>query len=102
MAATSCPTCKSTRTSRSRSCRARRSWWSRSRTPHQRDREKIADYARAGVSEYWIVDVISEVVVVHRDPDGDVYATVTEHRGAVLQPLLDAPPLALGALFGRA
>jgi Uma2 family endonuclease len=71
-------------------------------TSHQRDREKIADYARAGVPEYWIVDVISEIVVVHRDPVGEAYATVTEHRDGELQPLLDAPPLALRALFGRA
>ena len=45
--------------------------------------------------------MISEVVVVHRDLTGDAYATVTEHRDGELQPLLDVPPLALGALFGR-
>lgn len=68
---------------------------------HRRDREKAATYARAGVAEYWIVDVVDEVIVVHRDPSGEAYATVSEHRDGVLRPLLDAPPLTLDALFGR-
>jgi len=70
-------------------------------TSLQRDREKAADYARAGVAEYWIVDVVGETVIVHRDPSGDTYATVSEHRDGELQPLLEAPPLALDALFCR-
>ena len=68
---------------------------------HRRDREKIASYARAGVPEYWIVDVVDELVVVHRDPIQSVYETVTEHRDGTLQPLLDVPPLTLDTLFAR-
>lgn len=68
---------------------------------HRRDREKVGTYARAGVAEYWIVDVIDELVVVHRGPVGEAFATVTEHRDGTLQPLLSAPPLTLAALFGR-
>ncbi|MDQ3632578.1 MAG: Uma2 family endonuclease, partial [Actinomycetota bacterium] len=49
-------------------------------TSQRRDREKIADYARAGVPEYWIVDVVDELVVVHRGPSGEAYATISEHR----------------------
>ena len=46
-----------------------------------RDRAiKLPIYAGAGVPEYWIVDLTREVVIVHRDPDGDAYTTVTEHR----------------------
>ncbi|WP_354699798.1 hypothetical protein DSM112329_00055 [Paraconexibacter sp. AEG42_29] len=37
-------------------------------------------YARAGIPEYWVLDLEGERLVVHRDPvDGD-YATVTNHR----------------------
>jgi Uma2 family endonuclease len=68
---------------------------------HRRDREKVAVYARADVPEYWIVDVLEELVIVHRDPSGGAYATVTEHREGMLQPSLAAPPLALDALFDR-
>lgn len=68
---------------------------------HARDREKAATYARASVREYWIVDVVAEVVLVHRGPAGDRYATVTEHRDGELEPMLRAAPVALDALFGR-
>lgn len=66
-----------------------------------RDRAKAARYAGAGIPDYWIVDVIAEVVIVHRDPSGENYATITEHRDGTIQPLLPAPPLALAELFGR-
>jgi Uma2 family endonuclease len=36
-------------------------------------------YARAGVPEYWIVNLDKHVVEVHRAPDGDRYARVTTH-----------------------
>jgi Uma2 family endonuclease len=70
-------------------------------TSLSRDRAKAARYARAGIPDYWIVDVVGEVVIVHRDPSGEEYATVTEHRDGTVQPLLPAPPLALDELFGR-
>jgi len=70
-------------------------------TSLKRDHAKAARYARAGIADYWIVDVVAELVILHRDPSGDAYATVTEHRGGTIQPLLPAPPLALDALFGR-
>jgi Uma2 family endonuclease len=36
-------------------------------------------YARAGVGEYWVVDVPNREVVVHRDPRPDGYATLECH-----------------------
>uniref|UniRef100_UPI0035CC5B3E Uma2 family endonuclease n=1 Tax=uncultured Sphingomonas sp. TaxID=158754 RepID=UPI0035CC5B3E len=35
--------------------------------------EKLADYARAGVPEYWVADVDAQVMHVMRSPDGDRY-----------------------------
>ncbi|MBT9582632.1 Uma2 family endonuclease [bacterium] len=35
--------------------------------------EKLKLYARAGIPEYWIVNVRDRVVEVHRDPQGDDY-----------------------------
>jgi Uma2 family endonuclease len=67
---------------------------------HARDREKAAIYAERGVPEYWIVDVIDRIVVVHREPADAGYASVTEHQTGVIVPLIDAPPLALSTLFG--
>jgi Uma2 family endonuclease len=67
----------------------------------RRDREKALDYARAGVAEYWIVDLDAGAVVVHRDPAGDAYATTTEHRDGTVQPLLGVPVVELDALLGR-
>lgn len=35
---------------------------------------KLAAYARAGIAEYWILDVLGEALEVHRRPDGNGYA----------------------------
>lgn len=42
---------------------------------------KAALYARAGVSEYWIVNLIDRRLEVHRDPQPDgVYSAITSHE----------------------
>ena len=66
-----------------------------------RDHAKAARYAAAGIADYWIVDVVNEVVIVHREPAGETYGSITEHRSGTVQPLLATPPLALDELFGR-
>lgn len=46
---------------------------------------KLALYARAGIPEYWIVDLNGERVEVCRQPHGDEYLQRTVHlRGATL------------------
>ena len=34
-------------------------------------------YARAGIRQFWIVDLITDCVLVHRKPSGDAYESVT-------------------------
>jgi Uma2 family endonuclease len=43
---------------------------------------KASVYARAGVPEYWVVDVSDRTIEVFRAPDGERYATATLHRGS--------------------
>lgn len=49
---------------------------------------KLPIYAKHGVAEYWIADLDREVVVVHRDPQGQAYKSVEEFvRDAAIAPL---------------
>ncbi len=43
---------------------------------------KRALYARAGIAEYWVLDLVRRTAVVNRDPRGDVYASVQEYGAA--------------------
>jgi Uma2 family endonuclease len=54
--------------------------------------EKLEIYAEAGISEYWIVNLIDEQIEVYRDPQGRSYQEHSIHRGDV-----DVHPLALPA-----
>lgn len=42
---------------------------------------KAAIYAAGGIPEYWVLDLDARRLVVHRDPAGERYATVTAHTG---------------------
>ena len=56
---------------------------------------KAALYARAGIVEYWVLDLAGRRLVVHRDPRDGRYGSVTaysEQEGA-------APVLAPDAVF---
>ena len=39
---------------------------------------KAALYARAGVPEYWVVDLTRRVLVIHRHPDGEAYRQIEQ------------------------
>jgi Uma2 family endonuclease len=42
--------------------------------------KKLAIYAKAGVKEYWVVDVPHAVIEVHREPRGDGYDSLQTFR----------------------
>jgi Uma2 family endonuclease len=55
------------------------------------DRGKATLYARAGVPEYWIVDVNRRQLIVHRDPQSDRYGRITIAFETETVSLLAAP-----------
>jgi Uma2 family endonuclease len=57
---------------------------------------KLALYARAGIPEYWIVNLIDRVIEVYRDPAGDTYSSKTtlkagDHVSPASRPDSDIP-----------
>jgi Uma2 family endonuclease len=58
-------------------------------------------YARAGIGEYWIVDLTTDTVLLHREPDGDGYRGVTPVKPpAVLEVrALTGVAIPAGAIF---
>ena len=71
-------------------------------TTHRRDRQKAGEYARAGVPEYWMVDLVEREIVVHRDPLDGVYATIGRHRDGDLDVPGGGTPVDVGALLAAA
>jgi len=41
---------------------------------------KAALYARASIADYWVLDVPGRRLIVHRDPQGDRYGSVTAYN----------------------
>jgi Uma2 family endonuclease len=66
---------------------------------------KTGVYARAGVAEYWVVDVDGRRVICHRDPLADgFYRDVTEigADGRLVAASVELPALHVDALFAAA
>lgn len=40
---------------------------------------KVELYAQHGVRDYWVVDINTDTVIVHRNPVGGVYRDITRH-----------------------
>jgi len=56
-------------------------------------------YAAASIPDYWVIDLVHRKLVVHREPAGDDYATVTTFSpGDAVAPLgLPVPPFDVAA-----
>lgn len=55
---------------------------------HRLDRRKIRVYAKSGVPEAWMVDLVKDCIIVHRDPSPEGYRNVTiAQRGESIAPV---------------
>lgn len=71
-------------------------------TSLRHDRKKGRTYAKAGIQDYWLLNLTRNVLEVYRDPVGDAYCTRRIlRRGERIAPLarLDAP-IAVDDLLG--
>lgn len=70
-------------------------------TSLRRETAKALRYARAGVGEYWIVDVAAREVRVHQEPSPQGYRRVAVHGDrALLSPPADAPAVDVKEMLG--
>ena len=56
---------------------------------------KASLYARAGIVEYWVMDVATQRIVVHRAPEGGLYSQITVYGDSEFVAPLAAPDKAL-------
>ena len=70
-------------------------------TTHRHEARKAQRYARAGVDEYWLVDLPGRAVTVHSGPSPDGYEQATRHGdGDRVGTPAGAPMVDIGALLG--
>ena len=64
---------------------------------------KAAIYARAGIAEYWVLDVSGRRLIAHRNPGSGVYGSVEVYSETEVIALLAAPRADFrpGDAFGR-
>ncbi|MGI8731283.1 MAG: Uma2 family endonuclease [Solirubrobacteraceae bacterium] len=71
-------------------------------TSRARDLGKATAYAACGVTEYWVVDIDRDDVLVHREPHNGAYEVLERFvPGDVITALIDLPPVDVSSLLGR-
>lgn len=48
---------------------------------------KAVLYAAAAIRDYWVVDLVHDEIVVHREPAGTSFGSMTRHRDGVVRAL---------------
>ena len=51
-------------------------------------REKSQTYARNGIPEYWIIDLVNNKLIVQTNPEGNSYTQFTEYTKGEVSPLV--------------
>jgi Uma2 family endonuclease len=49
--------------------------------------EKNTIYARNGIVEYWVIDLVNKKLIVHTEPKSDNYKKVTQYTKGTISPL---------------
>jgi Uma2 family endonuclease len=58
---------------------------------------KAALYARAKAPEYWIVDLTTDEILVHRNPKAGAYTAIERRRGEDLLQIAALPAITMTA-----
>ena len=57
------------------------------RTLKQDLEQKIITYARNGIPEYWVIDLVNKKLVVHTQVQNNSYAQIVEYQQGTISPL---------------
>jgi Uma2 family endonuclease len=49
--------------------------------------QKIITYARNGIPEYWVIDLVNKKLIVHTQPKDNNYSQIVEYRAGIVTPL---------------
>ena len=49
--------------------------------------QKSTIYARHGISEYWVIDLVNKKLIVHTQVENDSYDRITEYTAGTVSPL---------------
>ncbi|MCG8365452.1 MAG: Uma2 family endonuclease [Pseudanabaenales cyanobacterium] len=69
--------------------------------PERELKDKMAIYARAGIQDYWVLDLQSSRLVVHRSPEESLYNSVADLTEGMIKPLMLDVDIQVGRLLGR-
>ena len=48
--------------------------------------EKSHTYARNGIPEYWVINLVAKKVIVHTQPQGNTYSQIVEYKTGTISP----------------